>query len=87
VQPIIDAGVPDLTRISQRNGGRFPTEKIRQIVDGRIEYAAHGTRKMPVWGFEFYGEGSNEAAARAEADTTIDRLVKYLESIQPGYYE
>lgn len=87
VQPIIGAGVPDLTQLSQRNGGRFPAEKIRQIIDGRTEYAAHGSRKMPVWGFEFYGESSNEATARGEADETINRLVRYLETIQPGYYQ
>lgn len=85
VQPIVDKGVPDLTRISERNGGHFPAERIRQVIDGRTEYAAHGSRKMPVWGFEFYGDSGNDAAARHEADQTIDRLVKYLESIQPGY--
>ena len=87
VQPMIGAGVPDLTQISQRNGGQFPREKIRQIIDGRTQYAAHGTRKMPVWGFEFHPGSSNEAAAQREADETINRLVKYLETIQPDYYQ
>ena len=87
VQPILAIGVPDLTRISQRNGGRFPTDKIREIIDGRTEYAAHGTRQMPVWGSEFYGTSPNEQAARREADITIDRLVKYLQTLQPDYYK
>jgi mono/diheme cytochrome c family protein len=87
VQPILGAGVPDLAQIAARHGGQFPRDEIRQIIDGRTEYAAHGSRKMPVWGFEFYGDASNEATARGEAAETIDRLVKYLETLQPGYYQ
>jgi len=41
--------VPDLTRIAIRNGGAFPTEQVRQTIDGQQVKAAHGTRDMPVW--------------------------------------
>jgi mono/diheme cytochrome c family protein len=40
----------DLTRLSAANGGTFPSDRIAEVVDGRREVAAHGTREMPVWG-------------------------------------
>jgi mono/diheme cytochrome c family protein len=82
VEPILRGGAPDLTRISERHGGKFPKEEIRRIIDGRTAVQAHGTRQMPVWGFEFNGK-----AGRTETDRTVDRLVGYLETIQPGYYD
>jgi hypothetical protein len=39
----------DLTQIQNRNGGRFPSRELFDIIDGREEVAAHGTREMPVW--------------------------------------
>ena len=44
---------PNLALISQRNGGSFPFERVFEIIDGRKEMAAHGTRDMPIWG-DFY---------------------------------
>jgi mono/diheme cytochrome c family protein len=44
---------PNLALIAQRNGGGFPFEKVFEIIDGRKEIAAHGTRDMPIWG-DFY---------------------------------
>jgi mono/diheme cytochrome c family protein len=40
----------DLTRLSAANGGTFPSERVAEVIDGRREVAAHGTREMPVWG-------------------------------------
>jgi mono/diheme cytochrome c family protein len=82
VQPLLRSGVPDLTRISERRGGTFPREEIREIIDGRTAFLAHGTARMPVWGFEFYDGTGTPAGARKRADETIDRLVEYLQSIQ-----
>src|SRR5205085_2315129 len=43
---------PNLTKIAARNGGKFPDERVRQIVLGKGP-AAHGERNMPVWGDVF----------------------------------
>ena len=83
VQPFVH-NVPDLTQIAGRRGGKFPTEEVRRIVDGRTEVGAHGSRKMPVWGWEFYGGHDSDAVERSRTDRTINRLVDYLESIQAG---
>jgi mono/diheme cytochrome c family protein len=85
VVPLLKGGVPDLTELSRRNGGMFPAERVRQIIDGRSGVPAHGTQQMPVWGFEFYGNVTDDALARKQAEETIQRLVDYLRTIQPEY--
>jgi hypothetical protein len=74
--------VPDLTRINERNGGRFPADAIRDTIDGRSPVLAHGTRVMPVWGYEFWVEEGADITAEREARELVRRLVLYLESIQ-----
>jgi hypothetical protein len=83
IAPLIKIGVPDLTRIAQRDGGEFPTEDVRRTIDGRFDRPAHGARDMPVWGWQFYsGTNIDDAAERARVDGLINRLVDYLRSIQ-----
>jgi mono/diheme cytochrome c family protein len=74
--------VPDLTRISERNGGNFPVDTVRDTIDGRVLVRAHGTRVMPVWGYEFWVEEGADITAEREARELVRRLVLYLESIQ-----
>lgn len=83
VASLIKVGVPDLTRIAFRDGGEFPAEDIRRIIDGRTERAAHGPRDMPVWGWRFYNDRNPDGSAeRARVDALISRLVEHLRSIQ-----
>jgi len=42
----------DLTTLARRNGGYFPLAGVTEIIDGRTLIAAHGTREMPIWGFD-----------------------------------
>jgi len=76
--------VPDLTRLYERHGDRFPAAEVREIIDGRSLVIAHGTRYMPVWGYEFWLEEGGDVVAEEEARLMIDRLVAYLRSIQAG---
>ena len=71
--------IPDLTEYTARNGGVFPSERVREIVDGR-GVAAHGSREMPVWGDAFRSAegGLGPAAVKAR----IEAIVRYLEAIQ-----
>lgn len=67
---------PDLTTFATRNGGVFPAERVRQVIDG-TGIAAHGDREMPVWGAVFKRSGAGgDAAAR------IDAIVKFLQGLQ-----
>lgn len=74
--------VPDLTRLNQRHGDQFPAAEVREIIDGRSFVIAHGTRVMPVWGYEFWVEEGADVVAEEDARIMIDRLVDYLSSIQ-----
>jgi mono/diheme cytochrome c family protein len=70
---------PDLTRYAARNGGVFPSEHLRLVIDGR-EVAAHGTRDMPVWGDAF--RQTAEGLSADEVKARIDAIVRFLEGIQ-----
>lgn len=74
----------DLTGIAQANGGDFPADRLRQIVDGRTWVADHGPRAMPVWGERYRSLASDAGIADAEQEvqTRIDALVDYVESLQ-----
>jgi hypothetical protein len=82
VAATLNVMVPDLTRLSQRHDGVFPVEAVRAMIDGRSLVTAHGTRTMPVWGYEFWVTEGADRQAEADAREVINRLVRYLESIQ-----
>jgi|ERR1019366_4366691 mono/diheme cytochrome c family protein len=78
----IKSMLPDLTRIAKRHGGAFPAAQLRRIIDGRDVQPAHGTREMPVWGYEFRRALASDSSGSQSADELIGRLVDYLRSIQ-----
>ncbi len=73
---------PDLTRIAERNGGKFPEEDIRKIIDGRNPLRPHGSREMPIWGYEFYAMNQDKPDAAKRTDAMVRRLTDYLKSVQ-----
>ena len=82
VEPLFRGGVPDLAHLAARNGGKFPAEHVRDSIDRREAFIAHGTSGMPVWGFEFYDGSPNARSARRRSDQMIDRIVKYIGEMQ-----
>jgi len=80
----VDPG--DLTQLAKNNDGQFPSERVFEVIDGRADVAAHGDRKMPVWGerywetamSQFGPEEFNEQRAR----NRVRELVVFLEAIQ-----
>lgn len=78
----LNTAVPDLTRISARYG-EFPAMLIRDTIDGRgVDIRAHGSRAMPVWGYEFWVEEGGDVVAQNTVRDAINRLVEYLRSLQ-----
>ena len=67
----------DLTKISARNGGKFPDTQVERYIRGVDEFPSHGSRDMPIWGNLFKAIGSDESA-RLRASN----LVAYLKSLQ-----
>ena len=80
----------DLTTLAKKNGGVFPAQHVHEIIDGRIEVAAHGSRIMPVWGREFELDVKDLPKAAAQPldyrDITvrnrIQALVDFLAQLQ-----
>ena len=72
------AGAAEPHRPSRRrNGGVFPAERVRQVIEGAGP-AAHGDRDMPVWGEVF----KRLRVGGASAQDRIDAVVRYLQEIQ-----
>jgi mono/diheme cytochrome c family protein len=71
---------PDLTQFAKQNGGKFPSELVYKIIDGRQPLSGHGGKDMPIWGeaFKATHDGSTEESVKAR----ITALVEFLESIQ-----
>jgi mono/diheme cytochrome c family protein len=67
----------DLTQIAKRNGGTFPAAQVERTIEGRSPVKGHGGPDMPVWGDAFA-----KSSDTMPADQKIQRLVRYLESIQ-----
>ncbi len=82
---MLQVSMPDLTTLSKRNGGVFPVVRVYNVIDGREELKAHGTREMPIWGrhltfraapeYDDYPYDA-EAFARARILAVIDYLYR-----------
>lgn len=70
----------DLTKLSARNNGVFPTDVVFRTIDGRSPVSGHGGPDMPTWGDVF--AKSSESASPEAVRLRIDSLVKYLETLQ-----
>ena len=76
----------DLTRLAKDNDGTYPTERVREAIDGSKRVKGHGLEEMPVWG-EVFQVSSVEASGSDEtgeerAHRKIQELVGYLETLQ-----
>jgi mono/diheme cytochrome c family protein len=78
----LEVMVPNLTGLSRRYGDRFNQAQMREIIDGRASVIAHGTRTMPVWGYEFWVDEGADMEAEAAVRTIVDKLIAYIRSLQ-----
>ena len=72
----------NLTLIAKKNGGAFPTDEVRAMVDGRHDVATHGPRDMPVWGERYEYTLGGGSDPKGGAALRIDSLVEYLRTLQ-----
>ena len=71
--------VPDLTLISKRSGGKFPHQRVRDLIEGKESRPlAHGSQEMPIWGPIFHEIDSDEDWG----EVRLDAITKHVESIQ-----
>lgn len=65
----------DLTQLSVKNDGVYPTEAVMKMIDG-----GHESADMPAWKDVF--AKSQESAGAEAAAVRMQGLAKYLESLQ-----
>lgn len=69
----------DLTTLAQRNGGKFDSLAVQNLIVGQDRLlAAHGSKDMPIWGPVFKGISRDDAGAALR----VTNLVKHIESMQ-----
>jgi hypothetical protein len=82
VAQVLKVPTPDLTSMSRRNGGTFPSARVVKIITFGDDMAAHGTRLMPVWGTIFSYEGGGQRRGGLYSRRAVVELKRYLETIQ-----
>jgi mono/diheme cytochrome c family protein len=72
----------DLTTLTRRNGGVFPSQRVWETIDGRgsVDIGPHGSREMPVWGLIYRSEDTQPHDLHAR--NRIASLLDYLARIQ-----
>ncbi len=83
---VLKSAAPDLTMLAKRNSGVFPVNAVYEMIDGRRQVVAHGTRDMPIWGFRYmpspYEAVNPSPATEAAIRIRILAIVDYLNRIQ-----
>jgi mono/diheme cytochrome c family protein len=74
----LKAKVANLTVLAKKNGGQFPSARVRSTILGDDVVKSHGSREMPIWGPIFH----QIEADQDFGDVRLQNLMKYLESIQ-----
>lgn len=79
----LGVAAPDLTGLSTRNGGTFPRDQVRSIIDG-LNRDPHFNAAMPEFGAGDLGEVVivEEDGLGTPVPMTLQLLTEYLESIQ-----
>jgi mono/diheme cytochrome c family protein len=70
---------PDLTTLAKRNGGKFPYERVSDVLRFGTRMLSHGSSDMPIWGPIF---GSMDTYDEAAVRKRIKDLSDYLASLQ-----
>lgn len=70
---------PDLTVLSQKNGGKYPSAHVAAVIRGQAALSSHGTAEMPVWGPLF---SSISGGHEGQVQQRISNLAQYVETLQ-----
>lgn len=85
---LLQRSPPDLTQLAKKNQGVLPINRLYEVIDG-AGVPSHGSREMPVWGWEYRVEQAQalrEARGRydepAMVRARILTLLEYISRIQ-----
>ena len=77
--PALKMAATNLTLLTAKNHGAFPSAHVAAVIQGDAMTPAHGSKEMPVWGPIFHTMGGH---SQAQVQLRIRNLTNYLESIQ-----
>ncbi len=77
--PAVKSAVPDLTLLSRKSGGKFPSDHVVAVIRGDSNSPSHGSAEMPVWGPVFLKASESHVG---EAQLRVHNVTEYIESIQ-----
>jgi mono/diheme cytochrome c family protein len=69
----------DLTTLSKRNNGKFPSLEVANSISGGTGTPAHGSKEMPVWGPIFL---NMQHQHESEVRLRVANLTEYIKSLQ-----
>jgi mono/diheme cytochrome c family protein len=70
---------PNLTLIAKRNGGGFPYQQVKEVIEGKQQSPlAHGYRQMPLYGPIFHDIESDQDWG----EVRLDAITRQVESMQ-----
>jgi len=78
VAPALNAKVPQLTTLAQRNGGMFPADRVRNIIAGDRVSAAHVSWEMPICGPIFHQIENDQDLGYVR----LQNVTEYLNTLQ-----
>lgn len=76
--PALKQALPDLTLLTKKSNGQFPSFRVSNIIQGDAEITAHGSKEMPMWGDAFRNLRRYEPVVKLR----IHNLTEYIESLQ-----
>jgi hypothetical protein len=74
----LNSKVADLTLLTKHARGQFPSNRVRNVLEGTQTPAAHGSHEMPVWGPVFHQVEADQDLGSVR----VQNLVIYIESLQ-----
>jgi mono/diheme cytochrome c family protein len=72
----------DLTVLSQKNGGAFPTDRVIAELRFGVANPAHGSAEMPIWGNLMLTLNSASPDSNMVMHERIHNLTEYLKTLQ-----
>lgn len=85
---LLQRSPPDLTQLAKKNQGVLPINRLYEVIDG-AGVPSHGSREMPVWGWEYRVEQAQalrEARGRYDEPAVVRAriltLLEYISRIQ-----
>jgi mono/diheme cytochrome c family protein len=69
----------NLTQLAANNNGKFPEDRVFNILAARADIVAHGSKEMPIWGELFKSLDSGDEKM---VHLRISNLTYYVKSIQ-----